>query len=186
MVFQNTINDLITTPSFEDGIIIKELKKRFSHELTSFPDKVNYYFIMNSLPYQAFDVLGDGNCYYRAIAFTQYGNEEFYKEVKKDLLKNIHLLKGTEYALLEKDMGKNIKKNKSYADNVSLLCHLLKDFYKKNIQILTWELDTSVINMSNGIYEYSNDANTDCIYILHNGAPPDSVWGHYLGIKTTT
>ena len=186
MVFQNTINELITNPSLEDGTIMKELKKRLSHELTSLPDKVNYYFILNSLPYQAFDVLGDGNCYYRAIAFSQYGDEEFYEEVKKDLLKNIHLLKGTVYELLEKDMKKNLNKKKSYADNVDLLCHLLKDFYKKNIQLLTWQFDTSVVDMSKGIYKYSNDANTDCIYILHNGAPPDSDWGHYLGIKATT
>ena len=102
------------------------------------------------------------------------------------MLKNIHLLKGTEYDLMAKDMGKNLRKNKSYADDVSILCHLLKDFYKKNIQILTWNYDTSVIDISNGIYEYSNDANTDCIYILHNGAPADSDWGHFLGIKTTT
>jgi hypothetical protein len=68
---------------------------------------------MNSLPYQAFDVLGDGNCYYRAIAFSQYGDEEFYEEVKKDLLKNIHLLKGTVYELLEKDMKKILTRRKA-------------------------------------------------------------------------
>ncbi|GAA5800925.1 hypothetical protein HPULCUR_006364 [Helicostylum pulchrum] len=33
-----------------------------------------------------FDPIGDGNCGYRAISYLHYGNEDRYKEVKRDML----------------------------------------------------------------------------------------------------
>ncbi|KAI8082395.1 hypothetical protein BDF21DRAFT_488050 [Thamnidium elegans] len=33
-----------------------------------------------------FDPVGDGNCGYRAIAYLHYGNEDMYRDVKKDML----------------------------------------------------------------------------------------------------
>jgi hypothetical protein len=56
--------------------------------------KANSYFYHKQIPLKAFNIIGDGNCYFRAISFLILDDENEYNTIKQTILDNMYLCTG--------------------------------------------------------------------------------------------
>ena len=188
-----TINDIETCPLVWNTLLPsrdlghnKALDIAINSNRVDFVTKVNLYFVNQGFYFYAINTKGDGHCFYRSIAHKIKGNEKFYNDIKKTLLKNVDLLTGTECEQFNPDVVTDVSANLTskvdfYADSVEYLIVLCTKVFKMNFVVFMWDKNSNhIYRINRQVYE---DTTTETIYILHNGEDADSSIGHYLAVE---
>ena len=144
----------------------------------------------------------DGNCFWRAIAWSLYGDERRYKELKQLIYQYIHaneraacraVSSSTGYDYYEArelvlQIKANAKKLKEYADETSIICILLTLCLEPNqakFVIYAMEERGSFDNGAKLWMKFPSDSSaiykTEVI-LLYNNLPPQSNASHYWAL----
>ena len=174
LVFKVEIKSL--NESNKSNIISDNLKNNKSNVINNdkFKNLMNKPIPINKDEFQTLEIVGDGNCFYRCLSFFLLSDDQYYKEIKNEIIKWIDNNKELYLDFFGEDEKNNISKE-----------NLAEEEYNYIKQKDSWggyhtiEIACLVFNISIGIYtdngnneylrySYSENSNKDAeLMLLH-------------------
>ena len=174
LVFKVEIKSL--NESNKSNIISDNLKNNKSNVINNdkFKNLVNKPIPINKDEFQTLEIVGDGNCFYRCLSFFLLSDDQYYKEIKNEIIKWIDNNKELYLDFFGEDEKNNISKEHSAEEEYNYIKQ--KDSWGGYHTI---EIACLVFNISIGIYtdngnneylrySYSENSNKDAeLMLLH-------------------